>query len=119
MLDSWNFSIGVVSLKTVKPVKLVIYLQTLKTYLDLKTSTNNVTRKAIPLHYRSGKKGIEIYVRSYSSLVKSTLVVMTIPSSSLGIIIVYSRVILTAASLASKLHHSNSLSILVTLAMGW
>ena len=117
MLDSWNFSIGVVSLKTVKPVKLVIYLQTLKTYLDLKTSTNNVTSKAIPLHYRSWKKGIEIYV--LSSLVKSTSVVMTIPSSSLGIIIVYSRVILTAASLASKLHHSNSLSILVTLAMGW
>ena len=62
---------------------------------------------------------------------------MTIPSSSLGIGLevkvgmtinvnlmsthfVYSRVILTAASLASKskLHHSNSLSILVTLAMG-
>ena len=41
MLDSWNFPIGVVSLKTVKPVKLVIYLQTLKTYLDLKTSTES------------------------------------------------------------------------------
>ena len=85
--------------------------------------------KAIPLHYRSTKKGIEIYV--LSSLVKPTSVVMTIPSSSLGIGLevkaarginammsthfVYSRVILTVASLASTLHHSNSLSILVTL----
>ena len=31
--------------------------------------TNNVTRKAIPLHYRSWKNGIEIY--ALSSLVKS------------------------------------------------
>ena len=39
MLDSWNFPIGVVLLKTIKPVNLIIYLQTLKTYLDLKTPT--------------------------------------------------------------------------------
>ena len=42
MLDSWNFPIGVVSFKTIKLVKLIIYLQTLKTYLDLKTSTESI-----------------------------------------------------------------------------
>ena len=91
MLVSWNFPIGVVSLKTIKPVKLIIYLQTLKTYLDLKTPTESMLTmslgiRTIPLHYRSWKKGIgkrEIYV--LSSFVKSTSVVMTIPSSSLGI----------------------------------
>ena len=88
ILDRWNFPIGVVSLKTIKLVKLIIYLQTLKTYLDLKTSaestlTMSLERLFDPLHYRSWKKGIEIYV--LSSFVKSTSVVMTILSSSLGI----------------------------------
>ena len=41
MLDSWNFPIGVVLLKTIKPVNLIIYLQTLKTYLDIKTPTES------------------------------------------------------------------------------
>ena len=87
MLDRRNFTVGAVSSRNIRVVKPIIYLQILKTYLDLNTSiehTNNVTRsKAIPLHYRSRKNGIEIWVPS--SPVKSISVGMTTPGSLLGI----------------------------------
>ena len=86
MLDRWNFPIGVLSLENIKVVKLIIYSQILKTYLDLKRSTESTLTMSLgrlPLHYHSWKKGIEIYV--LSSLVKSISVVIIIPSSSLGI----------------------------------
>ena len=89
MLDSWNLPIGVVSFKTIKPVKLIIYLQTLKTYLDLKTSTESTLTMSLVRLFHCiivlGKIKELKYSYVLSSLVKSTSVDMTIPSSSLGI----------------------------------
>ena len=63
MLDSCNFPIGIVSLKTVKPVELIIYLQTLKTYLDLKMSTESTLKMSLGRLFQCiivlEKKGIE------------------------------------------------------------